>query len=155
MIWINLHFRFNLEWDLAHCSSLRECPQISKSYFLLAFPTGQACRSTLPDTPAQVQSLMPSSSLVTWPVAAATEPPSTDLASLSRPPTKNRRLRHLHPLYQRWSPEIPNVPNISQSRSLKNRLRDSSEHATFERESIASKSWNRNCHSRIPVEHSV
>ena len=33
MTWINLHFRFNLGWDLAHCSPWRECPQISKSYF--------------------------------------------------------------------------------------------------------------------------
>ena len=155
MIWINLHFRFNFGWDLAHCSPSRECPQISKSFFFTGLPTSQACRSTLPDAPAQVQSLMPSSSLVTWPVPAANEPPSIDLASLNRPPAKNRRLRHSPGLYQEWSQEIPNVPNIRQSRSWKIRLRDSSKHATFERENIASKSWKWNCQGRIPVEHNI
>ena len=56
---------------------------------LMAFPTGQARNFTLPDAPAQVQSSKPSSSLVTWPVAAATEPLSTDLAILNRPPARN------------------------------------------------------------------
>ena len=53
---------------------------------LMAFPTGQACNFSLSDAPAQVWSSKPSSSLE---VTTATEPPSTDLASLNRPPARN------------------------------------------------------------------